>query len=159
MPLHPIALVDRVLDEYESYLKTEFRARDPKLRQALEQALDQPHFLAQDTFLQAHRPFKYGRPWRELGLDAKLAGVMEKRSRSKLAYHHQSEAITRLLAPEATPVVVTTGTGSGKTECFLLPVLQNTIEDSVRFQRSGLTAILVYPMNALATDQEERIAA
>lgn len=159
MPLHPIALVDRVLDEYESYLKTEFRARDPKLRQALEQALDQPHFLAQDTFLQAHRPFKYGRPWRELGLDAKLAGVMEKRSRSKLAYHHQSEAITRLLAPEATPVVVTTGTGSGKTECFLLPVLQNAIEDSVRFQRSGLTAILVYPMNALATDQEERIAA
>src|SRR5690606_40526605 len=68
-----------------------------------------------------------------------------------------SEAIGHLLSPEATPIVVTTGTGSGKTECFLLPVIQNAIDDAVRFKRSGLTAILVYPMNALANDQEEQI--
>ncbi|MBM4356434.1 MAG: DEAD/DEAH box helicase, partial [Deltaproteobacteria bacterium] len=43
------------------------------------------------------------------------------------------------------------------TECFLLPVIQNAIEDSVKFKKRGLTAILVYPMNALANDQEERI--
>src|SRR5690606_37033370 len=46
---------------------------------------------------------------------------------------------------------------SGKTESFLLPVLQNAIEDAVAFQGSGLTALLVYPMNALANDQERRI--
>jgi ATP-dependent helicase YprA (DUF1998 family) len=49
---------------------------------------------------------------------------------------------------------VTTGTGSGKTECFLLPVIQNAIEDATAFKQSGLTAILVYPMNALANDPE-----
>jgi hypothetical protein len=155
--LHPVRVVDQVLEEYRSFLLTEFRARDPKLRAALEEAIAEPRFLAQDTFYQAHRPFVTGAPWRELGLDAKLAAVMEKRSGLKAGYLHQSDAIVELLSPSARPVVVTTGTGSGKTECFLLPVIQNAIEDVVRFQRSGVTAILVYPMNALANDQEQRI--
>lgn len=157
MTLQPINVVDRVLTEYRSYLRTEFRARDANLRQALEDALDTPLFLAQEPFFQAHRPFKTGRAWAELGLDPKLASALEKRSSSKTAYLHQSEAIAHLLGPKAGPVVVTTGTGSGKTESFLVPVLQNAIEDSIAFPRSGLTAILVYPMNALANDQEERI--
>jgi len=157
VPLHPVSIVDHVLEEYRSFLQTEFRARDPKLRAALEEALRQPRFLAQDTFYQAHRPFKDGKRWDELGLDARLVQVMRKRSGSDYAFLHQSDAIAELLSPEARPVVVTTGTGSGKTECFLLPVIQGAIEDLSRFNRPGLTALLVYPMNALANDQEERI--
>ena len=157
MTLHPILALDHVIDEYRDYLRTEFRAKDPGLREALEQALDQPLFLAQEPFFQAHRPFRSGKRWRELLIDPKLARVMEERSRSERAYLHQSEAIDALLAPTAQPVVVTTGTGSGKTEAFLLPVIQNAIEDAVRFKRNGLTAILVYPMNALANDQLLRL--
>lgn len=157
MPLHPIAVVDQVIAEYRSYLETEFRARDEGLRAALEEALAQPRFLAQDPFFQAYRPFKEGLPWTDLGLDARLAKAIESRTKTKAAFLHQSEAIRQLLSPTASPLVVTTGTGSGKTECFLLPVIQNAIEDSTRFKRSGITAILVYPMNALANDQEERI--
>lgn len=159
MTLNPIAVVHDVIDEYKSYLRTEFRARDPKLRDALEKELDAAGFLAQEPFFQAHRPFKSGRTWKDLGLDPKLANVMEKRSGSKTAFLHQSDAIGHLLSAAATPTVVTTGTGSGKSECFLLPVIQNAIEDATRFKRSGLTATLVYPMNALANDQEERINA
>ncbi|MBI3846560.1 MAG: DEAD/DEAH box helicase [Planctomycetes bacterium] len=155
--MNPIAVVDQVLEEYRSYLATEFRASDEGLRQALENALDEPGFLAQEPFFQAHRPFKDGRRWRDLGLDAALAKAIERRSRSETSFLHQSDAITHLLSPSATPLVVTTGTGSGKTECFLLPVIQNAIEDSTRFKRSGITALLVYPMNALANDQDERI--
>jgi hypothetical protein len=157
LTIHPITVVDRVTDEYADYLRTEFRARDPRLRAALDAALAEPLFLAQDPFFQAHRPFKGGKAWRELGLDAALARAMEEGSDSKTAFLHQSDAIEHLLAAEATPLVVTTGTGSGKTECFLLPALQNAIEDAGRFKKSGLTALLVYPMNALANDQEERI--
>lgn len=157
MTLHPITVVDQVLDEYRSYLSTEFRARDESLRKALEQALDEPGFLAQEPFFQARRPFKHGKMWSELGLDPALAGVMEERSGSEFAHLHQSDAITHLLSDNAGPLVVTTGTGSGKTECFLLPVIQNAIEDAIRFKHDGLTAILVYPMNALANDQEERV--
>jgi Lhr-like helicase len=158
MPINPIAVVREVIDEYKSHIRTEFRARDKRLREALERELDAPGFLAQAPFFQAHRPFRAGKPWAELGLDAKLARVLEERSHAKTAFLHQSEAISHLLGPDATPTVVTTGTGSGKTECFLAPVIQNAIEDATRFRRSGLTAILVYPMNALANDQEARIA-
>ena len=160
MTIHPIAVVDRVIDEYQRYLETEFRARDPGLRLALEEALQRPRFLAQEPFFQAHRPFKDGARWDALGLDAKLAKVLVGRTRSERAFLHQSEAITHLLRDPAENLVVTTGTGSGKSECFLLPVIQNAIEDAVRFrERPGITAILVYPMNALANDQEERIRA
>jgi Lhr-like helicase len=158
MPINPIAVVREVIDEYKSHIRTEFRARDKKLREALERELDVPGFLAQHPFFQAHRPFRAGKPWTELGLDAKLARVLEERSQAKTAFLHQSDAISHLLSPDATPTVVTTGTGSGKTECFLAPVIQNAIEDATRFKRNGLTAILVYPMNALANDQEIRIA-
>lgn len=157
MALHPISVANRAIEEYREHVLTEFRARDAKLRAALEDALNQPRFLAREPFFQAHRPFKDGLPWRELGIDVRLAEVMEKRSESKTAFLHQSEAIRHLLSREAKGLVVTTGTGSGKTECFLLPVIQNAIEDAAAFKRSGLTALLVYPMNALANDQEERI--
>lgn len=83
---------------------------------------------------------------------------MQQRSGSEFAYLHQSQAIDHLLGQNASPLVVTTGTGSGKTETFLLPVIQNAIADAAQFRRqSGLTAILVYPMNALANDQFLRI--
>jgi len=161
--LNPILVLDRVTAEYRSYLRSEFRAKDPALRQALERELDQPLFLAQEPFYQAHRPFKSGARWRDLPIDARLARVMEDRARQhgsltpEYAFLHQSRSITHLLAPLPTPLVVTTGTGSGKTEAFLLPVIQNAIQDATTYKRSGLTAILVYPMNALANDQLLRI--
>ena len=157
MPLHPIKALDHVIGEYADYLRTEFRAKDPKLRAALEAELDAQGFLAQEPFYQAHRPFKSGKAWRELPIDAKLAQVMEHRSGVQAAYLHQADAIAELLSPTARPVVVTTGTGSGKTEAFLLPVIENAWQDAAKFNKSGLTAILVYPMNALANDQELRI--
>ncbi len=51
--------------------------------------------------------------------------------------------------------MVATGTGSGKTECFLFPILDYCRE---RAGAPGIKAILVYPMNALAADQARRIA-
>lgn len=157
MSLNPIIALDHVIEEYRDHLQSEFRARDRALRGALETELDRPLFLAQEPFYQAHRPFRAGQPWSQLPIEPALARAMAARSRSETAFLHQSEAIDHLLGPAASPLVVTTGTGSGKTECFLLPVIQNAIADARRFRRTGLTAILIYPMNALANDQEKRI--
>ena len=157
MSLNPIIALDHVIEEYRDHLQSEFRARDRALRGALETELDRSLFLAQEPFYQAHRPFRAGQPWSQLPLDPALARAMSARSRSETAFLHQSEAIDYLLGPAASPLVVTTGTGSGKTECFLLPVIQNAIADARQFRRTGLTAILIYPMNALANDQEKRI--
>jgi replicative superfamily II helicase len=157
MSLHPIKALDHVLEEYRDYLLTEFRAKDQNLRAALERELDAPRFLAQEPFFQAHRPFKTGKAWRELPLDQRLAQAIEQRSGTRAAYLHQSQAIDELRSANPQSIVVTTGTGSGKTEAFLLPVIQNAFDDAVRFKKHGLTAILIYPMNALANDQKLRI--
>jgi len=155
--LHPIKALDYVIEEYRDYLLTEFRAKDPNLKAALERELDRSGFLCTEPFFQAHRPFRSEKKWGDLPIDPKLAKVMTDRARSERCYVHQSEAISHLLGSDASAIVVTTGTGSGKTECFLLPVIQNAIDDATRYKKSGLTAILLYPMNALANDQEQRI--
>ena len=157
MSLNPIIALDHVIEEYRDHLQSEFRARDRALRGALQGELVRPLFLAQEPFYQAHRPFRAGQRWADLPLDPALARAMAARSNSETAFLHQSEAISHLLGSAPSPLVVTTGTGSGKTECFLLPVIQNAIADARQFPRTGLTAILVYPMNALANDQEKRI--
>lgn len=72
-------------------------------------------------------------------------------------YLHQEQAFERLLPGSPANTLVATGTGSGKTECFLLPLLEHCRQqhrDGIR----GIKAILIYPMNALATDQARRIA-
>lgn len=157
MSLHPIKALNQIIEEYRNFILTEFRAKDPQLKEALERELEQPGFLAQEPYYQAHRPFKEGKQWQDLPIDKRLARTLEERSKSESCYLHQSQSIEHLLQDNATPLVVTTGTGSGKTECFLLPVIQNAIEDSITFKKPGLTAILLYPMNALANDQLERI--
>ena len=72
-------------------------------------------------------------------------------------YLHQEKAFLRLSSASTLNTLVATGTGSGKTECFLLPLLDHCRLEHVQGNR-GIKAILIYPMNALATDQARRIA-
>ena len=55
------------------------------------------------------------------------------------------------------PTLVTTGTGSGKTESFLIPLLDHCRRQRRAGQR-GIKALVLYPMNALANDQARRVA-
>lgn len=70
-------------------------------------------------------------------------------------FAHQEQAWKRLGSnQQASNTLVATGTGSGKTECFLYPILDHC----QRAGTSGIKAIVIYPMNALATDQAKRFA-
>ena len=74
-------------------------------------------------------------------------------------YEHQYQCWKTLLKAK-TPdgknmsIVVTTGTGSGKTECFMLPLVQDLIEHHIPEQ---VQAIFLYPLNALMEDQKARM--
>lgn len=72
-------------------------------------------------------------------------------------YKHQLKSLAHLLSRRGN-LIVATGTGSGKTECFLLPLLYwlSTETDQVRKQ-PGIRALLLYPMNALVEDQMRRL--
>lgn len=75
-------------------------------------------------------------------------------------YLHQEQAWRHLLGDEARSVLVTSGTGSGKTECFLVPILEHLS----RARRSegrltGVRALFLYPLNALINSQRDRLRA
>src|SRR5262249_32948201 len=75
-------------------------------------------------------------------------------------YLRQARAFDRLsTAPgrDPQPTIVTTGTGSGKTECFLFPLLDHCARQRAE-GKSGIKALILYPMNALASDQAGRLA-
>lgn len=71
-------------------------------------------------------------------------------------YQHQVEAFARLGGANPRSTLVATGTGSGKTESYLWPILDHCRRHK---GKPGIKAILIYPMNALATDQARRLAA
>src|SRR3984893_4538092 len=73
-------------------------------------------------------------------------------------YTHQLSAWQKLL-DQARPqsVLVTSGTGSGKTECFLIPILADLLRQPKTPRLEGVQAIVLYPLNALIASQEERL--
>jgi DEAD/DEAH box helicase domain-containing protein len=73
-------------------------------------------------------------------------------------YAHQIEAWRLLRDPDPQSVLVTSGTGSGKTECFVLPMLDDLAREVDASGRlSGVRVIALYPLNALIASQEERL--
>ena len=70
-------------------------------------------------------------------------------------YIHQEKAWKRLIGDDPLPTLVATGTGSGKTECFMYPILDYCYRHR---GEKGIKALVIYPMNALATDQAKRFA-
>ncbi|MCA9130470.1 MAG: DEAD/DEAH box helicase, partial [Planctomycetales bacterium] len=76
-------------------------------------------------------------------------------------YKHQVEAWKSLKAEPCRSAIISTGTASGKTECFLVPILDDLVREYSRTQRplSGVRALFLYPLNALINSQRERLAA
>lgn len=76
-------------------------------------------------------------------------------------YTHQFEAWNTLLADKPKSVVITSGTGSGKTECFMIPILEDLIRERNETQKPlvGVRALFLYPLNALINSQQERLDA
>ena len=68
---------------------------------------------------------------------------------------HQEQAIRAIVAGRTT--LISTGTGSGKTECFLYPIVSRCLKLRVEGAPPGISAVIVYPMNALAEDQLMRL--
>lgn len=88
----------------------------------------------------------------------------EAHPQDRILYRHQAEAITCSRhglegrpAQERPALIVTAGTGAGKTEAFLLPVLNDLFLHPRQPGETGIRALLLYPMNALVNDQVERL--
>jgi len=76
------------------------------------------------------------------------------------AYEHQLKTWKCLSSEDPKSVLVSSGTGSGKTECFLVPILDDLIRQVEKEgSLTGVRALMLYPLNALIASQEKRLAA
>ncbi|MGN9768429.1 DEAD/DEAH box helicase [Micromonospora sp. SD12] len=149
--MRPTIAADTLRRTLTQYLTTTFGLTEDGVRQGLEGFLSHPEQgIFRGPYLRIRTPFRPAAGNWRASLDWAPADFTP--------YLHQANAFARLSTKgkAAEPTLITTGTGSGKTESFLIPVL-----DHCRRQRqhgkAGVKAILLYPMNALATDQTQRI--
>jgi DEAD/DEAH box helicase domain-containing protein len=128
------------------YLKATFTFKDRKLN---EEFLRFINGMFKGPYISLKLPFVKANPTEEIPLEIKPPFT---------PFFHQLQAFKRLTTennnePKAT--LLTTGTGSGKTEAFLYPILDYCYKNK---DIDGIKVIVLYPMNALATDQAKRIA-
>ena len=164
MILHPIDTTKKIDDTYKRYLKTIYPFRNEDLRLAFAQKLDERDRLVKGPLLEASPPFKAERSVGDLVKEGVLHRSFFDLCRddtipyNRPLYLHQERAI-RNVVERRRNLIVATGTGSGKTESFLIPILNHLFqeEEAGTLSRSGVRALLLYPMNALANDQLKRL--
>ena len=146
--MNPLRIADQLRSDYLELLTTTFSPRQERLRRDFRAAIEREGFLTRESFVSLAQPYKTASALTELHQETRRRfGPI-----AETPYVHQASASRRILNGD--PVVVATGTGSGKTEAFLMPILDHCIRTA---QRDVVKAILVYPMNALANDQRDRI--
>lgn len=156
--LNPIEKSKYINEKYKDYLRSSFQFGNSKLQKLFEEQLKQEN-LFKGPYVDLNMPFQRGKSINELMAE----GVVYK-SFSKLGeinfkrplYSHQEESIRRI--GKGRSAIITTGTGSGKTECFLYPILNDLMGDLEKGNREvGIRVIFLYPMNALVNDQIDRV--
>ncbi len=103
--------------------------------------------LVRGPYLEKSQVYEPGQPLAELPLHEKTLATIYKRLSKRPLYKHQTDALNLLLTGKN--AIIATGTSSGKTLCYQIPILDDLVRDS----SSGLRAIIIYPLNALVNDQ------
>jgi DEAD/DEAH box helicase domain-containing protein len=142
----PSVLSSQISRAIREYLRTTFPSTTPLFDNALDQLISEEGSVFKGPYLSLGLPFRKGIHQGEFFPEIPLGFV---------PHLHQAQSFERLGVSDPLSTIVATGTGSGKTECFLLPILDYC---RCHADSNGIKAIIIYPMNALATDQAGRIA-
>lgn len=159
--LNPLRLRDSLRETIERYIATAVpvsSSRAPGLARAVREAIaKESASLIQGPFLESLPDYRKKSSIRDLVDSGVLAPKWRDLRRSgfgwlfeRSLHAHQERAIRQ--AAENRNFIVATGTGSGKTECFLLPIVNRLLRDD-KLKEPGVRAVIVYPLNALANDQ------
>lgn len=157
---NPAKAAEEIKKEYIGYISTTFHFRNKNLQKKLVKELEKT--ISNGPFVEIKDSFKSGKTIEELiekGTLSPLFSDLEKNKKydpklpvARPLYLHQEKAIEKITAGKN--VVVSTGTGSGKTNCFVIPVINELLREKERGTlNDGVRAVFIYPMNALANDQ------
>ena len=161
MALNPIAYTENVVRSFLRYQLTAYPFADPGLHRQMREllSLDQTRQspLLKGPYVSLSRPFRDGSAVESLVAEGLLHPHLRERIPKNITHlhSHQEQAIRAIVAGRTT--LISTGTGSGKTECFLYPIVSQCLKLRDQRARPGISAVIVYPMNALAEDQLMRL--
>lgn len=161
--------IDEIRKALSEYIEATYHIGHPSLIQQRKILLDEPGNTYQHPFLESTPRYMPGRKFADLELDQAVHNLFaaltskEDGKRPMLfdpPYTHQATAL-EATARDGKSLVVMTGTGSGKTESFLLPMLAKLAEEAANrpksFETPAVRSLVLYPMNALVNDQLGRL--
>ena len=159
MIFRPAESSKNIVDFYRNYLLTTFQTNNENYNRQLQEQLAVDGTIANGPFISLNDSFAKEESLRDLVDKRIISRELLKITAMHLdrnLYKHQTEAIRK--ANEGKNLVITTGTGSGKTECFLIPVINHLIrEKEAGTLGKGIRTLIIYPMNALVNDQIRRL--
>ncbi|MEJ5232334.1 MAG: DEAD/DEAH box helicase [Geminicoccaceae bacterium] len=145
----------RVAEEYRDYVTSFVRVREPRLRAFVEDELGKGR-LWPEPILELNPAFERGKSLGELAREGVIRPETARFFGERLVLmRHQEEAIR--LALSGRSVVVSTGTGSGKSLTYLVPIVDAAFRAGI--ERPGVVGLCIYPMNALVGSQLEALRA
>jgi len=134
----PSVLSSQLIQGVKGFLTTTFPSTTSSFFEIMDRFVAGKGNLFKGPYISVALPFRKG--------DSKEQFFPDILDSSFSPYYHQELAFKRLGVAEPKPTLVATGTGSGKTEAFMFPILQHCYEHK---GVNGIKAIIIYPMNAL----------
>jgi ATP-dependent helicase YprA (DUF1998 family) len=161
MSMNPISTTDYIKDKYTKYIESILTVKDQELYSKARKKLEGGNKFVKGPYIEITPPFVTGQAICDLIDDKILSSEFVKLENTidikRPLYKHQVKAVSKL-AMDNRNIVVATGTGSGKTECFLIPIIDYLMKQKeIGVLGPGVRALLLYPMNALANDQMKRL--
>jgi len=155
----------RLRTELADYIRAQYFGKSPLLLSAAGERLEEEGLLYQKPYIESSPAYESVQNGiQKLDLPDWQKNFFMQLSQAKLGVHpapfvHQLEALNAVA--DGRDLFVSTGTGSGKTECFMWPLLAKLAaeaHDSARtWSKRGVRALIMYPMNALVSDQVSRL--
>lgn len=156
--LNAIEKSNYINNRYKEYICSSFHFQNQNIQELFRTELEKEQ-LFKGPYVDLNLPFRRGESIDSLieeGVMSKLFKKLNNINFERPLYAHQEHAIRHINSEHG--AIVTTGTGSGKTECFLFPVLNDILFDIEKGKdHKGIRAIFLYPMNALVNDQLDRV--
>ena len=151
----PLQQAREVRDSIIEYIKATFKFKEKDVSDAFYRFIeDKEDGLFKGPFISLKTPFVSATEEESKNIPLDIAPNFP-------PYKHQLQAFSQLSMKnghQPEPTLLTTGTGSGKTECFLYPILDYCYNCNKYERQVGVKVIIMYPMNALASDQAKRLA-
>jgi hypothetical protein len=155
--MQPFNTAERVREAYWRYIETSYPIRSEDLKKKFRDLVDHEKLLWQEPFISLSRPFFQGGTLNAMISDGVLSPQIKNANWGfSTLWAHQTAAIKQLSTRLQSPVntIVATGTGSGKTQAFLIPIVDDCMRNP---SPAGVRAVILYPMNALVNDQLDRL--